>query len=107
MSSERDRLNAGGGCLDVILSIAKGAFTIVLYNIFGGVEICSLIEINVMVMVCVTLIIKSRRKITLKEPYLRTCAPSEDSDQPVHSHNLIRIFPGHILNSQHHENMPM
>ena len=27
-------------------------------------------------------------------------APSEDSDQPAHSRNLIRIFTGHILDSQ-------
>ena len=32
--------------------------------------------------------------------YLRTCAPSEDSDQPVHSRSLIRIFTGHILDRE-------
>ena len=31
---------------------------------------------------------------------LRTSAPSEDSDQPAHSRSLIRIFTGHILDSQ-------
>ena len=34
------------------------------------------------------------------ENYFRTCAPSEDSDQPAHSRSLIRIFTGHILDSQ-------
>ena len=32
--------------------------------------------------------------------YLRTCAPSEDSDQPAHSRSLIRIFTERILDSQ-------
>ena len=32
--------------------------------------------------------------------YHQTCMPSEDSDQPVHSCSLIRIFTGHILGSQ-------
>ena len=32
--------------------------------------------------------------------YLRTCALSEDSDQPAHSRSLIRIFTEHILDSQ-------
>ena len=31
---------------------------------------------------------------------LQTCAPSEDSDQPMHSHSLIRIFTRRILDSQ-------
>ena len=31
---------------------------------------------------------------------LRTCAPSENSDQPAHSRSLIRIFTGRILNSK-------
>ena len=40
------------------------------------------------------------------QQYLRICAPSEDSDQPVwiwsrrHLHSLIRIFTGCILDSQ-------
>ena len=43
--------------------------------------------------------------IALNEPqspesYLRACAPSEDSDQPARSRRLIRIFAGHILDSQ-------
>ena len=29
--------------------------------------------------------------------YRRTCAPSEDSDQPVHSCSLIRIFSGRVF----------
>ena len=32
-----------------------------------------------------------------QKTYIRTCATSEDSDQPVHSHRLIRIFTGRIL----------
>ena len=32
--------------------------------------------------------------------FLRTCAPSEDSDQLTHSHSLLIIFAGCILNSQ-------
>ena len=32
--------------------------------------------------------------------YLRTCAPSEDLDQPAHSRSLIRIFSGRLLDSQ-------
>ena len=32
--------------------------------------------------------------------YLRTCAASEDSDQPAHSRSLIRILSGRILDSQ-------
>ena len=32
--------------------------------------------------------------------YLWTCMPTEDSDQPAHSRNLIRIFTGRILDSQ-------
>ena len=32
--------------------------------------------------------------------YLLTFAPSEESDQPAHSRSLIRIFTGHILDSQ-------
>ena len=35
-----------------------------------------------------------------QKTYLRTCAPSEDSDQPAHSRSLIRIFTGRILESQ-------
>ena len=35
-----------------------------------------------------------------RETYLRTCAPSEDSDQPAHSRRLIRIFTGRKLDSQ-------
>ena len=31
---------------------------------------------------------------------LRTCAPSEDSDQPAHSRRLIRIFAERILDSR-------
>ena len=31
------------------------------------------------------------------ETYLRTCTHREDSDQPAHSHSLIRIFNGRIL----------
>ena len=31
--------------------------------------------------------------------YLRTCAPSEDSDQPAHSRSLIRIITRRILDS--------
>ena len=34
------------------------------------------------------------------ETYIRTCAPSEDSDQTAHSRSLIRIFPGRILDTQ-------
>ena len=33
-------------------------------------------------------------------PYVWTCAPREDSDQPAHSRSLIRIFTGCILDSQ-------
>ena len=32
--------------------------------------------------------------------HLRACTPCEDSDQPAHSHSLIRIFTGRILDSQ-------
>ena len=32
--------------------------------------------------------------------YLRTCAPSEDSDQPAHSSGLIMVLTGCILDSQ-------
>ena len=32
--------------------------------------------------------------------YLRKSAPSEGSDQPAHSCNLIRLFPGCVLDSQ-------
>ena len=39
------------------------------------------------------------KQLSLKR-YLRTCAPSEDSDQPAHSHSLIRIFIGCVLHSQ-------
>ena len=35
-----------------------------------------------------------------QKTYLRTCGPSEDSDQPAISRSLIRIFTGHILDSQ-------
>ena len=35
-----------------------------------------------------------------RKTYLCTCAPSEDSDQPAHSHRLIRIFTGRILDHQ-------
>ena len=35
-----------------------------------------------------------------QKPYLQTCAPSEDSDQPAHSRSLIRIFTGRMLDSQ-------
>ena len=31
--------------------------------------------------------------------YIRTCAPSADSDQTAHSRSLIRIFNGRILDS--------
>ena len=36
----------------------------------------------------------------VKNTYLRTCASTEDSDQPVHSRRLIRNFPVRILDSQ-------
>ena len=53
---------------------------------------------NYLHMVCATV-------DTINEPqrqktYLRAYAPGEDSDQPVHSPSLIRIFSGHILDSQ-------
>ena len=35
-----------------------------------------------------------------RETYLRTCAPSEDSDQTAHSRSVIRIFPRRIFDSQ-------
>ena len=35
-----------------------------------------------------------------QKTYLRTCAPSKDSDQPAHSRSLIRIFTRRILDSQ-------
>ena len=35
-----------------------------------------------------------------KKTYLRTCAPSDDLDQPAHSSKLIRIFPELILDSK-------
>ena len=35
-----------------------------------------------------------------QKTYIRTSAPSEDSDQTAHSRSLIRIFSGHILDSQ-------
>ena len=31
-----------------------------------------------------------------QKTYLRTCAPSEDSDQPAHSSSLVRIYTGRI-----------
>ena len=34
------------------------------------------------------------------ENVLSTCVLSEDSNKPAHSHSLIRIYTGHILNSQ-------
>ena len=34
-----------------------------------------------------------------QKTYLRTCAHCEDSDQPMHSRTLNRIFTGHILDS--------
>ena len=35
-----------------------------------------------------------------QKTYLLTCAPSEDSDKPVHWHSLIRIFTRRILDSR-------
>ena len=35
-----------------------------------------------------------------RKTYLRTCAPSEDSDQPAHSRSVIIIFAGRILERQ-------
>ena len=35
-----------------------------------------------------------------QKKYFRICAPADDSDQPVLSHTLIRIFSGHFLDSQ-------
>ena len=32
--------------------------------------------------------------------YKIVCAPSDDSDQPVHSRSLIRVFAGHSVGSQ-------
>ena len=37
---------------------------------------------------------------TAQKTYLRTCAPSEDSDQSAHSRSLIKVFTGRILDSQ-------
>ena len=34
-----------------------------------------------------------------QKAYIRTCVPSEDSDQPAHSRCLIRILTERILNS--------
>ena len=39
-------------------------------------------------------------KVRGQKMYLRTCVPSEDSDQPAHSRSLIRIFTGRIFDSQ-------
>ena len=36
----------------------------------------------------------------VRKTYIRTCAPSDDSDQPAHSRRLIRIVTGRIFNSQ-------
>ena len=35
-----------------------------------------------------------------QETDLRTCAPSEDSDQPAHLRSLLSIFPGQIFDSR-------
>ena len=43
---------------------------------------------------------KKKHYLSHTEKYIRTCARSEDSDQPVHSRSLIRIFTRRILNSQ-------
>ena len=43
--------------------------------------------------------VSSISKPQRQKTYLRTCAPSEDSDQPAHSRSLIRIFPWRILDS--------
>ena len=38
--------------------------------------------------------------------YLRTCTPSDDSDQPALSNSLIKIFTRCILNSQGYKVYP-
>ena len=43
---------------------------------------------------------KSKKSAVISEMYLRTGAPSEDSDQLAHLPCLIKIFPGHILDSE-------
>ena len=48
---------------------------------------------------CITKVILLGPQVT-SETYLRTCAPSEDTDQPAHSRNLIRIFTTRIFDSQ-------
>ena len=40
--------------------------------------------------------------LDVRKPTFRY-ASNEDSDQPAHSHSLIRLFTGHILDSQGHE----
>ena len=42
----------------------------------------------------------TKRRRDEQKRYLRTCAPSEDSDQPAHPRSLIRIFTGRILERQ-------
>ena len=49
---------------------------------------------------CSRFIIGSSFEPQRKKPYLRTCAPSKDSDQPAHLCSLIRIFTGGILDSR-------
>ena len=44
-----------------------------------------------------TIAVISQNELQLQETYLRTCAPSEASDQPVHLRRLIRIFAGRSL----------
>ena len=41
-----------------------------------------------------------KKKVNRTATYLRTCAPSEDSDQTARMRSLIRIFTGCILESQ-------
>ena len=48
------------------------------------------------IFLCITDLLEPQRQTTS----LRTCAPSEDSDQPAHWRSLIRIFSGCILNRQ-------
>ena len=39
------------------------------------------------------------KSLNVRKRNHRTCAPSEDLDHPAHSHSLIRIFSGRILDT--------
>ena len=68
-----------------------------LLGIFSHKNFCGLCEARLLSTHNICFWAEKRKN---QKTYLRTCAPSEDSDQTSQMRSLIRIFTGRILDSQ-------